>query len=353
MTGPQFSSLKLEQWPERDRELWIDCQAPADLLDEGGRAAAWRPATIQNIGYHYGTFLWWLRRRDGLDPAAAPLDRASVSNVRDFVADYGVGHAKSSTAAIVGAIADVVRATSPGSNTRWIYTIARRLKRQARPLKPDALRKRPVIDLIELGDMLKQRGLARLDEDPRAGAIDYRDGLMVVLETSLPLRRRNFCGLRLGHTLISESLAYRIQIPGPQMKNGEEFIGVYPEYLTSEIDFYLDRIRPILRWKLTDEDEGWLWLGRWGEPLQGDSISNRVRELTRQHLGLPLSLHAFRHSVATDIALLAPMSAGITKSVLGHASPHSARYYNLASSSDAANTYQALLARIREQDRTS
>ena len=85
--------------------------------------------------------------------------------------------------------------------------------------------------------------------------------------------------------------------------------------------------------------------------MASDSISLRVSRHLRQHFGVSLTLHSFRHSVATDIALLDPKHVGITKSVLGHASPLTAKYYNLASGFEAAATYQTVLEGMRFKDR--
>jgi integrase/recombinase XerD len=66
---------------------------------------------------------------------------------------------------------------------------------------------------------------------------------------------------------------------------------------------------------------------------------------------VPFAAHSFRHSAATDIALLDPKHVGILKSILGHASPLFADCYNLVSGFEAASRCQALLADMRKNDR--
>ena len=75
--------------------------------------------------------------------------------------------------------------------------MAHRLKRGSKPVKPIAQRKRPAVDLLQLGEALMERGRAIISDDPVAGAVAFRDGLMIVAETNLPLRSRNFAGLQL------------------------------------------------------------------------------------------------------------------------------------------------------------
>ncbi len=351
MTASPFSSLKLAQWPEQDRLLWLAAREPGDFFDDAGLAADWRAATVVNVEYHYGTFLWWLRNVGRLDEKAKPVERATVVNIHDFIAAYAADHAQSSVAAVVHVIGDIIRVTSPDADVPWIASLARRIKRKARPVKPTAQRRSPLIHLIRLGDGLMERGQTALVDDPSAGALMFRDGLMIVTEVALPLRRKNMASLRLGVSLFRDENGYRVKFAGDEMKNGQDFEGRYPDSLTPALDLYFDMIRPILRAGSKREDDGSLWLGRWGEPMIGASISLRLRELTQRHIGVPFAAHSFRHSAATDIALLDPKHVGIVKSMLGHASPLSADYYNLASGFEAASRYQALLADLRTNDR--
>jgi len=351
MTADSFSSLKLAQWPEQDRLLWLAAREPGDFFDDAGLAADWRPATVVNVEYHYGTFLWWLRTMGRLDEKAKPVDRANAVNIHDFIHVYSVDHAQSSVAAVVHVIGDLVRVTSPEADIPWIANLARRIKRKARPQKPTAQRRSPLIHLIRLGDMLMDRGQATLIDDAAAGALMFRDGLMIVTEVALPLRRKNIASLRLGASLFRDGSSYRVKFTGDEMKNGQDFEGRYPDSLTSALNVYFDTIRPILRAGSKSEDDGSVWLGHRGEPMIGASISLRLRELTQRHVGVPFAAHSFRHSAATDIALLDPKHVGIVKSVLGHASPLSGDYYNLASGFEAASRYQALLADLRRNDR--
>lgn len=351
MSRGSFSSLKLEDWPPLDRELWLAARTPGDFFEDAGLAAGWRPATVANVEGHYGTFLWWLQKVGRLDTDARPLGRASAVNIQDFIDAYAVDHAASSTAAIVHVIADVVRVTSPDAEVPWIMRLARRMKGKAKPLKPTAQRRSPLIYLIRAGDALIERGGQTVIDDPARGALLFRDGLMIAMQIALPLRSKNLTSLRLGVSLIREQTHFRVQFRGDEMKNGQDFQGQYPESLTETIDFYVETVRSILRAGVKPPDHGSFWLGRRGEPMKGFSISQRLRKLTERHVGVPFAAHSFRHSAATDIALLDPQHVGIIKSVLGHASPLSADYYNLASGFEAANRYQALLADLRRRDK--
>jgi integrase len=343
-----FSSLKVHDWPQRDRTLWQNARTKGGFLDDAGLAADWRPSTIVTAEYHYGTFLWWLRERGSLDANATPEARATPKTIRAFIEAYSQGHATSSVAGVVQLVADMVRVTATDADVQWIYEAARRLKRKAIPVKPLSHRMCPTTDLASVAEALMERGAALLQDDPVKAALFFRDGLMILAETCLPLRRKNCAGLRLGHTLLRDEDRYRVALAPEAMKNGQPFEGWYPAWLTPRLDFYCERVRPILLGSV--DDEGWLWLGRRGEPLQGATISSRLREVFRQTLGVPLSLHAFRHSATTDIAIHAPAEVGIVKSVLGHASPLSARFYDLSSNMEASARYQKVMESMIRED---
>jgi hypothetical protein len=69
---PPWSRMSVSDWPARDRELWSAAQAPASLLDSGGCASNWRPATLQLATHAYSLWLGWLRQRGQLSGTADP-----------------------------------------------------------------------------------------------------------------------------------------------------------------------------------------------------------------------------------------------------------------------------------------
>ena len=167
---------------------------------------------------------------------AKPVDRATAANLHAFIDAYSADHAQSSVAAVVHVIGNIVRVTSPEADIPWIANLARRIKRKARPVKPTARRRSPLIHLIRLGDGLMERGQATLVDDPSAGALMFRDGLMIVIEVALPLRRKNMASLRLGASLFRDEIGYHVKFAGDEMKNGQDFEGRYPDSLTPALD---------------------------------------------------------------------------------------------------------------------
>jgi len=344
MSPLSFSSLKNPMWPQIDQTLWTSARTGGGLFDDAGLAAHWRPATIEGVEYHYGTYLWWLQVTNKLDPSQTPFARCTREVIRAFIDSYSQSHAPHSVATVVKAIYDFLRVTCPTQDASAIMRMAGRLRRKARPAKPPAQRKCSLQSLDMISETLLAEGVSLLSTYPAGAALAYRDGLTFAMETALPLRRSNFQGLQLGKTLVRRNGVYHVSFEGEDHKNGHAFEGHYPEVLTPVIDAYVNDFRPILRHKAKGKDEGWFWLGEFGQIIRGKTISGRVREITRTYLGYPLSLHAFRRSVATHIGQSDPAHVGIIKAVLGHASDLSAADYNLASANDAASKYRALRA---------
>lgn len=350
MRHGSFSSLKLAVWPEIDRRLWQAAREAGDeLLDDIGPAAHWRPKTIVNVEYFWGTFLWWLATTGHLDPAVAPRVRVSQATVLAFLKAYEVDHARSSVAAVLRVIHDFVSVTDGGVDLSWLKTLWKGQQRRASPVKETGDRHRPVAELVDVA----ARHLVQATEDtePRRSAELFRDGLIFACETAIPMRSTNLASLRLGHSLRKEGGRYVVTLDGSTMKNHRAFERSYPEFLTPIIDDWFDRYRPILL-KQGRTDEGWMWIGtRWGGPLTGARISKIVRRINEANSGSTMTLHGFRHSVTSDITAHLPQHVGIIKTVLGHASPLSQKYYDLAAAYEAQHRWHAVLEGVRQKDR--
>ena len=87
--------------------------------------------------------------------------------------------------------------------------------------------------------------------------------------------------------------------------------------------------------------------------MTAKSLSRRVAELTKEHLGKRMSAHLFRDAGATAVALHDGANVGIVASVLGHSTEKTAeRYYIQAQSFDAYRRYHELVERERRAARS-
>lgn len=346
----QVPALKVEDWPERDSALWMAACKSAGVFDEAGFAANWRPATVQSVQRGYGIYLSWLSQARGLDPTAVPIERVDHQLIKRFIEAYAPGRAEITVAGTVRGIAYVVRATNPPDGLPWLTRLAHRMTNEAQPSRPKLPRMATVPELIGLGWHLMQRGGSNLQLGKASGAQWFRDGLMIVsLATRPELRRCNLSALRINHSLLRDPIGFRVRFPGKETKKNRPMDFRFPDRLTGPFEVYIDAIRPLLMSKAHGPDEGWLWIGRRGKPLQPNDITQNISNTTMRHLGRPISPHLFRDCAATDIALHIPEHIGITKSVLGHATlASSQKFYNQATSFTAVGRLDAVITGLRE-----
>ena len=157
----------------------------------------------------------------------------------------------------------------------------------------------------------------RAGEGHMLSAAAVRDGCVILFQIACPLRRTSFESLRLGQNLLRDELGYRVALGAQQMKTRQAFEAPLPTWLTPHLDFYFEVARRALqaRWLV---GRGWLWPGAEGEHMTGKSISRRVRQLVTRHLGRAMSLHLFRDSAATTVAVHDSAHIGIVGDLLGH-----------------------------------
>lgn len=347
-----FKARKVAAWPTIDRRLWEAARFVDDLDDdENGAAANWRLATIVNVEWAWGTHVDWLDRQGLLDPEQSPVERVARDLFKRFMAAYGEGHARSSCAAIARGLYDFVRVTCPDAAVAHLSRRHLREKRRSSPTKAPAERMRPVSELLAIGDDLITRGLATMGETPVRGAIEFRNGVIFLMEVGLPLRVSNLAALRIGETLVKEGDRWRATFPGAAMKGRLAHDGWYPAFLTTTIEQWIDEVRPILLRNSRQDDDGAMWLGRRGEPIGTHQISRAVRDAIRDRTGIPVSVHGFRRSAVTQAAISDPKHAvEIGGALLAHASPTSTEIYDLARGFEAQQVWLELLGQMRAED---
>ena len=304
--------------------------------------------TVRLAEYEYGRYLRWLSEHGLLDPNTRPIDRAGKEQVRAFFNDYRTGRAPSTVALAIRGIAYVVRATHPPDGLPWLTKMAHAMANRAEPVKSKTARMATIAELLNLGRELMKEGRIDLSREHRSGAQVFRDGLMLSALATRPLRRRNLAALQIGKTLVMDAQGVRVIFKEKETKTGATIDWAYPHFLRTDFILYLSNARPILRARATEPDDGYLWVGRRGNRMDAEELTQRISVVTKARLGRRISPHLFRDCVATDIAIHAPEHVGITMPVLGHATlATSQKYYNQASSFHAAQRLQTIVAGLR------
>lgn len=347
-----LSSVHLSQWPLDWQACWLASKMPpASALDDGGRASGWSLATVRDVERGVGMYLAWLQTTGDFDPDKPLVAYVDKERIKAFLIAYAPGRSESTVAAAMRGIAYYLRATVPPDGLPWLTKLAHRMANSAKPSRPKLPRMTSIPELLKLGFRLMEAGLERVSVGQSGGACLYRNGLMIAALAARPtLRVKNFCALRIGHTLHKGYNGYEVRIPRTQTKKKNFIVFRYPDWLTERLDVYLDTIRPRLPARALANDEGWLWIGRnGGHALPTTTVTNIISGTTEQYLGRPTSPHLFRDCAATDVALLAPADVGITKDVLGHKTLASSQdHYNQARSFAALAGLEAVLLGLME-----
>ena len=338
-----FGSLKLAEWPETDRCLMQEARKPKTFLKAGGAASSWGDKNFETVIYRNGVFLWWLGETGRLLPGSTPLARVTPENLEAFIDAYGACHASTSLAGTVHGVYEATRVMYPEADLSDLRETVAGLKAIGKP-RPKLPRMADQGALIELGEALIAHGAKRVQEGHMLSAAAVRDGCMILFQIACPLRRASFECLQLGQSLLRDHLGYRVELGPKQTKTRQPFDSEVWAFLVPYLHYYVDVARPVLQARSGLPDEGWLWLGAEGERMTGKSISRRVCELVTKHLGRPMSLHLFRDSAATTVAVHASAKIGIVGDVLGHARHEtSEKHYIQAEGIVAIRSYQGLL----------
>jgi integrase len=297
----------------------------------------------------YGRWLAWLDSRNWLDDRVDLGDRITPDRVKIYAADLQDENASGTVIARLIELKVMAAIMDPGRDWSWIYRMASSVRARHRPARPKRHRLVAIERLFGLGLDLMAR--AETDTTRLRRFKSYRDGFMIALLASRPLRLRNLTGLILDRTLVKRGDGWWIQIPAAETKTKNAIELPWPEMLVPHLETYLaDHRSAILALRGTAAGSAGcdaLWLSMYGPPMTDNGIYIRIVARTREGLGQPINPHLFRDCAATSIAIDDPAHVGIASRLLGHCTGSTTeRHYNQARSVEASRLMQAsLLAR--------
>jgi len=204
----------------------------------------------------------------------------------------------------------------------------------------------PAADLLELGIRLMETWaddrLQRVQQATR-----YRDGLIIALLISCPIRLKNLAGLVIGRHLVLDGEDYRLTLAASETKTSRPYVAVVPQELTCYIDQWLRLHRPTLQLIAAadahgDSVGGRLWIDRWGKAMSTRAVQRQIWLRTRQAFGKGICPHLFRDCAVTELVDCAPEEIGIAPDLLGHADLRTTRKHYIQAKGMTAH------ARIQE-----
>jgi integrase len=261
-----------------------------------------------------------------------------------------------------------VRAMFPNRDWRWLQGIQRGLRRKSSPSRGKERRIVPANQLRQLGlDLIERAGEildwlphTLSDRERAAAARDYRDGLIIALLASRPLRVRNLLGIENGKHLRQSRHRMTLHFERGETKTGRPIYTIWPVDLELPLTRYVSKVRPLLisaraPGKVPESPPApgnALWVGQGGTVLTAGGLQKIFERRTRHRVGHVVNPHLFRDCVATTIADLDPDNIRYAAQLLGHRSLRvTERSYIAANFQPAVDRQHNLLSAIRSEGR--
>ena len=349
-------SMPVDLWPDVDRRLWRLACEPAEFLAVRNPARGWSAARRDIVAEAYGQWLGFLAANGELDPESKPGDRMTDERLKRFVDQLLARVSPMSAAMMVGAIKRMLDALEPGRDPGLLAVLYRNLKQSARPSRD------------KLGRMVSARALFKLGFDlmDSSGegthgmykATRYRDGLMIALLISCPVRIRNLMMIEVGRHLTFDGRRHLLRFETDETKTGRPHDVELPRELSPRIERYLEVHRPTLLAASRRADparaerETALWISRWGIALEDKGARAQIKLRTAAAFGAHVWPHLFRDCAVTELVDSAPAEIGIAPDLLGHGSLRTTqKHYIKAAGMTAHRAVQEKLAAARKAAR--
>ncbi len=333
-----------DDWPAADRNLWQAKIETIGLLDDPSPAQGWSAGTRATLKYAYARWLGHLRSASPNLLNQHPIDRISPESIAAYVAELRSSMGTSGTHNYIKHLYDTLRAFDPNGDWRWLREVCRRPERLVDPTnkRPRMVSANEVLDLgLNLIDQASMQERLR----PHERGIRYRDGLVIALLATRPIRRRNLQMIRIDGHIIPDQQGYRLTFDASETKTKEPLEFTLPDLLTEPMDTYLDHYRPLIAGSETHDG---LWASMKGCPMSGEALYDRVIKHTQDAFGKSINLHLFRSIVATSIATDDPEKCATRRRLWGILILWTTeRYYIQANAVKAARTYQSGIEALR------
>ena len=346
---PRRRCLKLEEWPEADREAWDAALVPGDLLDGTmGIGHQWCSATREKYRKGYGRWLTFLITSGRYQDEVAPAARITPEAVAVYIAELAAMVVPWTVWGRLAELLAAAKAIAPHTDWRWLRGVVGRLECRLRPSKDKHSRLRPA---GEIADWAYRRMDEILRDPPlRDAETSFRDALIVALLITCPtMRLANLSMIEIGQHLLRGKDSCELRFAAHEMKARKPVEIPIPESLLPYLGHYIETVRPAL---LGATDTTRLWITRYGQPMTGKALNGSICKVTERAFGKPINPHLFRDCAVTTVALEDPRHIGIAPSILAHTDPRTTHaHYIQAQQVDASRRLRRSLEMLRKQYR--
>lgn len=348
---PERRCMPVAQWPERDRQDWEAACTPTSILaDSGGEIAHLAPLSQRKTAKGWGRFLTHLQFHDPEALALLAADRLIRSRVKAYIRRLEeLGNGSATILCRLQELGDAAKVLAPNLDTGFINRIASWVRAGHQPVREKQNR----VMGDEAADLAYQLMAGAAELNPVDAAVQYRDGLILLLLVHLPLRRKNFTRLTLGESLVHRDGQWFACLTPAQTKTHAWFEAPLDTRLVPWLEDYLAIHRPVLlarngRWHAPAGE--YLWVSSHGSPMTQMALYARVAERTKTAFGEVISPHRFRNMLASTIASHAPEHIHAAAPLLGHASLRTTeKFYRTARAQEGQRRYVETLLQIRRR----
>jgi integrase/recombinase XerD len=346
----QLKHLPVNEWPEVDREAFRAAYEPGDVFDEtAGPGSHLSPDTRKMIQAGYRRWLGYLKANCPDDLSLPPAERIKPERVRSFIGHISAENEPTSVGIAAHLLYIAAKLIAPTTDWAWLGSIRSRLNHRAWP-EDRFDRLVPPLQTLNFGIELMDAALQLSFSAWKQRELQFRDGLLLALETLWPTRRRSLAALTVSGHFEFDDAGVNILLHPVNTKAKRAESHRIPEEFVPYITRYLKEIRPVL---LGRHEHDAFWVSYRGPPLIAGRLYDIARARVAAKFGKAMSLHDFRRSAATFLAMESPEKIGLIPGVLQHASPEvSERHYNLARSAKAGQRFASHLAKERERLRS-
>lgn len=344
---PSARCLKLADWPNADRELWLRATSDRRRSFRGENPAAkLAPKSITKMEEGYGR---WLGALTFLGELAdePPAERLTLERLERFLTLLQQNGNRGYT--IVSRFEELKRALElmyPGQKFLWVlemggFHIRDRVILEQRPIA--------VIDSLLWLDWAEDLiSVAETLPEDRARADLWQDALIIGLFGMRGMRLRTMCAIRIGEQLQEFEDGFQLDFRETDIKIRSCLGYPIPTTLNGPIRRYITEERPRLLVGLPHDH---LWVGIDGAPMKASRIKTMIRTRSRHQFGIEFGPHAAKHSFTTSAIRRDPAHPGVASSILGTSARTLEKHYNHGHSIEALDIHAETIRREREDTR--
>jgi len=159
-----------------------------------------------------------------------------------------------------------------------------------------------------------------------------------------PIRLKNFAALEIGRSLVEIKGSWWIVLSASETKEDRPDERRIDDLLQPALDRYLKKHRPLLA-GADQSTVAALWLSsNDGAPMSYAGVARVITETTRSTVGVAVSPHMFRTSIASSAAIHGGANPHLASALLHHTdSGVTEAHYNRASSLSAAKSFREII----------